>query len=53
VPLWLLRWMSPYMANFFSMRAPLSNAKARAELHWRPAYPSWQEGLRQTLQHAA
>ncbi len=53
LPLWLLRWLSPYMANFVSMRVPLSNAKARAELHWQPAYPSWREGLRQTLGHAA
>lgn len=29
------------------MRLPLSNAKARAELGWRPAFPTWQDGLAQ------
>ena len=26
-----------------------SNAKARAELGWRPAYPTWREGFRSVL----
>ena len=26
-----------------------SNAKARRELGWQPAYPSWREGFRAAL----
>ena len=28
-----------------SIRLPLSNAKARAELGWAPKYPTWREGV--------
>jgi 2-alkyl-3-oxoalkanoate reductase len=30
-----------------------SNAKARRELGWRPAHPSWREGFRTALGTAA
>jgi hypothetical protein len=30
-----------------------SNAKARRELGWRPAHPSWREGFRTALGMAA
>ena len=36
IPSWLPRLSAPYMAQVLSMRLPLSNAKARAELGWRP-----------------
>ena len=36
-----------------ALRLPLSNAKARAELGWRPSFPTIREGLPQTPRHAA
>lgn len=45
VPAWLPRLVMPYMARLIAMRLPLSNAKAAAELGWRPRYPTIHEGL--------
>jgi len=45
IPLWLPRLVAPYMARMLSIRLPLSNEKARAELGWRPAFPTIHEGL--------
>ena len=53
VPAWLLRIARPYVARLFALRVPLSNAKARQELGWAPMYPSYREGLRQTVARAA
>jgi nucleoside-diphosphate-sugar epimerase len=53
VPAWLLRLAVPYMARLFSIQMPLSNAKARRELGWAPMYPSYREGLRQTIDRVA
>jgi nucleoside-diphosphate-sugar epimerase len=53
VPAWLPRLVMPYLARLIALRAPLSNAKAKAELGWRPMYPSYREGLRQTVERAA
>jgi nucleoside-diphosphate-sugar epimerase len=53
VPEWLIKLMAPFLARITTMRLPLSNEKARAELEWRPAFPSWREGLSQTFGHAA
>jgi nucleoside-diphosphate-sugar epimerase len=53
VPAWIPRLLSPYMARITSIRLPLSNAKARAELGWRPAYPTMQDGLAKTMSRAA
>jgi len=53
VPLWLLRLVSPYLARMLAIRLPLSNARARAELGWRPRYPNIRAGLSQTLRRAA
>jgi 2-alkyl-3-oxoalkanoate reductase len=53
VPERLLRILMPFMARQLSIQLQLSNAKARAELDWRPKFPSYREGLRQTLQPAA
>lgn len=53
VPAWLPRMLSPFMARITSVRLPLSNAKARAELGWRPAYPTMREGLARTMSSAA
>jgi 2-alkyl-3-oxoalkanoate reductase len=53
IPSWLPRLVTPYMARMIALRLPLSNEKARAELGWRPSFPTIREGLLQTLQHAA
>jgi nucleoside-diphosphate-sugar epimerase len=53
VPAWLLRLAAPYMAGLLAVRRPLSNADARRDLGWAPSYPSYREGLRQTLGRAA
>jgi len=45
VPAWIPRLLSPYMARLISLRMPLSNAKAKAELGWRPRFPTIREGL--------
>jgi 2-alkyl-3-oxoalkanoate reductase len=53
VPAWLPRLVAPYMARMTSVRMPLSNAKAKAELGWRPKYATMRDGLAQMLRHAA
>jgi nucleoside-diphosphate-sugar epimerase len=53
VPAWLPRLVAPYMARMTSMRLPLSNAKARRELGWRPIYATIREGLAQVVEVAA
>ena len=45
VPGWIARVVAPYMSQLISMRVPLSNASAKAELGWRPKYPTLREGL--------
>jgi nucleoside-diphosphate-sugar epimerase len=42
---WLLRLALPYIARLLEIRLPLSNAKATAELGWRPQYSTIHEGL--------
>jgi nucleoside-diphosphate-sugar epimerase len=53
VPAWVPRLLSPYMARMLTMRLPLSNGKARAELGWRPSYPTIRDGLAATVRRAA
>jgi nucleoside-diphosphate-sugar epimerase len=53
VPAWLPRLIAPYMARMTAIRLPLSNAKARTELGWRPKYPHMRDGLAQMLHRAA
>jgi nucleoside-diphosphate-sugar epimerase len=46
LPAWLLRIVAPYggvLLDGVSMR--VSNAKARSELNWTPAYPSYRDGI--------
>lgn len=45
VPAWLLRLLAPYMARLLSLQMTLSNGKAKAELGWRPRFPTLREGL--------
>jgi nucleoside-diphosphate-sugar epimerase len=53
IPAWLPRLLAPYLARMMAIRLPLSNEKARAELGWRPQYPSIRDGLSAALRHAA
>jgi nucleoside-diphosphate-sugar epimerase len=53
VPAWLLRLVAPHMARILSMRMPLSNMKAKAELGWQPRYATLRDGLTQMFRHAA
>ena len=53
VPAWIPRLLAPDMARMTSVQAPLSNAKARSELGWRPAYPTMREGLARIQRQAA
>jgi nucleoside-diphosphate-sugar epimerase len=40
---------SPALRRFYAENKRVSNALAKAELDWRPAYPSYREGLRAVL----
>ena len=53
IPGWMLRLLMPYRARMVSVQMPLSNAKARAELKWRPLFPTMREGLAKTFSQAA
>jgi nucleoside-diphosphate-sugar epimerase len=41
--------LSPTAQRFYAESKRVSNARAKAELGWRPAYPSYREGLRAIL----
>jgi hypothetical protein len=41
------------MARLLTIRMPLSNAEAKAELGWQPKYPTVQDGLAQMFRQAA
>jgi nucleoside-diphosphate-sugar epimerase len=45
LPAWIFRLVAPYAAVVLTSRFPTSNAKARRELGWQPAYPTYREGL--------
>jgi nucleoside-diphosphate-sugar epimerase len=53
VPGWLLRLASPYLARLLTIRLPLSNARAKADLGWRPAFPTVRDGMARMFQPAA
>jgi len=53
VPAWLPRLVAPYMARLMSVRMPLSNAKAKAELSWLPRYSTMRDGLSEMFSEAA
>jgi len=53
VPGWLPKLIAPYMARVTAIRMPLSNAKATAELGWRPRYPTMRDGLARMFPRAA
>lgn len=41
--------LSPQALRFYAESKRVSNARAKAELGWRPAYPTYREGLRAIL----
>ncbi|MDB5467803.1 MAG: Nucleoside-diphosphate-sugar epimerase [Phenylobacterium sp.] len=41
--------LSPAAQRFYAESKRVSNARAKAELGWRPAYPTYREGLRAVL----
>lgn len=41
--------LSPQALRFYAENKRVANARAKAELGWRPAYPSYREGLRAVL----
>jgi nucleoside-diphosphate-sugar epimerase len=46
LPVWLVRRLaSPATAAMMTESRGASNAKAKAELHWTPAWPTWREGF--------
>jgi nucleoside-diphosphate-sugar epimerase len=53
VPAWIPRLLAPYLARLTSMRVPLSNPKTKAELGWRPKYPTIRDGLAPIARRAA
>ena len=53
VPAWLPRLVAPYLSRVASIRLPLSNQAAKAELGWRPKYPTMRDGLAEMFPHAA
>jgi hypothetical protein len=53
VPAWVPRLLAPYMARVMSVRMPLSNAPAKAELGWRLRYPTLRDGLDHMFRKAA
>jgi nucleoside-diphosphate-sugar epimerase len=42
--------LSPAAQRFYAESKRVSNARAKAELGWRPAYPTYREGLRAVLE---
>jgi nucleoside-diphosphate-sugar epimerase len=42
--------LSPQAMRFYAESKRVSNARAKAELGWRPAYPTYREGLRAILE---
>ena len=53
VPAWLVRLLAPYLSRIMSIRLALSNHAAKAELEWRPRYPTMHDGLAQMFPRAA
>jgi nucleoside-diphosphate-sugar epimerase len=52
IPAWLARLLAGRIAGAAGELRGASNAKAKAELGWRPALPSWREGFATALDGA-
>jgi nucleoside-diphosphate-sugar epimerase len=44
-PVWLTRMIAPYGTRFMRTRLPVANGKARRQLAWTPALPTYRAGL--------
>lgn len=45
LPAWMIRAPAPYVSSMaLDTNMRVSNAKAKAELHWRPEFPGYREG---------
>jgi nucleoside-diphosphate-sugar epimerase len=50
LPVWLAKLVAGDGIALFTVEAPAtSNARAKADLSWKPAYPSWREGFEHEL----
>ena len=49
VPEWVAKAAAGPSAAYATQLQPVSNAKAKRELGWRPQYASWREGFRAEL----
>ncbi|HTC70987.1 MAG TPA: NAD(P)-dependent oxidoreductase [Acidothermaceae bacterium] len=50
MPMWLAKLVAGDGAALFTIEAPASsNVRAKADLSWKPAYPSWREGFAHEL----
>ena len=50
MPVWLAKLVAGDGVALLTVEAPAaSNARAKAELSWKPAYPSWREGFAHEL----
>jgi nucleoside-diphosphate-sugar epimerase len=49
MPAWLFRLVAPLMVEVLAVRMPLSNAKAKRELGWKPVYPRVSDGIQSTI----
>jgi nucleoside-diphosphate-sugar epimerase len=50
---WTDQSVSDAMRRFYLDSKRLSNARAKAELGWRPLYPGWRDGLEAILRENA
>jgi nucleoside-diphosphate-sugar epimerase len=53
IPAWVARLVAPYAARFMSIRMPLSNRLAKADLEWGLKYPTLRDGLARMFRRAA
>jgi hypothetical protein len=49
VPALVAKLAAGSMVTFATQLQPVTNAKAKQELDWRPRYASWREGFRAEL----
>lgn len=45
LPVWLVKLTAPFAARFLASSAPVSNARAKAELGWAPVYRTYRDAL--------
>ena len=53
IPRWVVQVMAPYGAEVMTSRLRVSSAKAKAELGWTPALPTYRQGIAQLARRSA